>query len=82
MGTITKCTIATVFAATQINCFSFFCSQLHRLEFSGLVATITKGLTFTQTTRAPVIGFSSFDVGSVGGFLSDFWLHGDTFMVG
>ena len=82
MTSITKRAFAAVFAAAQINGFGFFYRHFDRREFSGLVTTVAKGLAFTQSTRAPVIAFASFDVDSVRRFLSNFWLHGDTFMVG
>ena len=82
MASITKRAFAAVFAAAQINGFGFFCRHFDRCEFSGLVTTVAKGLAFTQSTRAPVIAFASFDVDSIRGFLSNFWLHGDTFKVG
>jgi hypothetical protein len=57
--TVAECAFSAMFTTTEVNGLGLLGSKCNWRKRSCFVATITKRLIFTQTTRAPVIGFSS-----------------------
>jgi hypothetical protein len=63
------------FASTEIHRFIFSGRICHRQERATLMRPIAKWLAFAFSARTPVIGFASFNVHCIGGFLGDFRFH-------
>ena len=59
----------SLFAATEEGGFAGFRSEFHWRESAAFVRTIAERLFGGLATRAPEIGFASFEVDLVGGFL-------------
>jgi len=58
---IAKCTFCTMFTTTEVNSLGLLGSKCNGRKRSCFVATITKRLILTQTTRTPVIGLPGSD---------------------
>jgi hypothetical protein len=82
MAAIAKSTIATMLAATEIDRAVIFRLKLCRFEGGSFMGTVAKGLAFALSARAPIIGFSGFDIDGIRSFLCYGWVvHGNSIRV-
>lgn len=72
MCSITERCVLAVFAATQVDRFTFLRCKGLGFYASSFMRTITEWLVLTTTTGAPVIGLAFLDLGCVRGFLGNY----------
>lgn len=72
MCSITERCVLAVFAATQVDRFTFLRRKGLGLYARSFMRAITEWLALTTTTGAPVIGLTFLDLGCVRGFLGNY----------
>jgi hypothetical protein len=72
VGAVTKHTIGTLLAATEINRLAVVGREFGRDEFRAFVAAVAKGLGLALAARAPVVVLAFFDIGGEWGLCCDF----------
>jgi hypothetical protein len=64
-------------ATTKINGFGFGRFVCFRRKSAAFMTTVTKGLIFTLTAGAPIVGFTRSDFNAVRGLLCNMSIHED-----